>query len=86
MGGRVKLGDHACTVGVTDAPAIALHCTPLHSIALHQAFSRCRAPAAGRVITVIRGIRSLAEFCLAEFLSLVEIHKSFWRGIEIHTF
>ena len=38
------------------------------------------------LITVIRGIRSLAEFCLEEFLLLVEIHKSFWRGIEIHTF
>jgi hypothetical protein len=25
------------------------------------------------------GARSLAEFCLVEFLSIVEIHKSFWR-------
>ena len=43
-------------------------------------------PVGAALITVIRGIRSLAEFCLEEFLLLVEIHKSFWRGIEIHTF
>ena len=73
------LGDHACTVGVTDAPAIALHCTPS---GVQPVQGACRASGQGvaALITVIRGIRSLAEFCLAEFLSLVEIHKSFWRA------
>ena len=83
MGGRVMLGDHACTVGVTDAPAIALHCTPS---GVQPVQGACRGQGVAALITVIRGIRSLAEFCLEEFLLLVEIHKSFWRGIEIHTF